>query len=115
MASIRPNRCAESISPRKREAETDLDSCPRGQARTEAAVVILNAIYEQDFPDRSVRVPNPGPGAHQALDEVNRGSFTRPTGWILEIDITAYFDTIVREQLMEMIEKRSKPRTACSG
>ena len=31
---------------------------------------------------------------------------TRPTGWILELDITAYFDSIVREQLMERIEKR---------
>src|SRR5215467_13373666 len=31
---------------------------------------------------------------------------TRPTGWILELDITSYFDTIVREQLIEMIEKR---------
>jgi retron-type reverse transcriptase len=31
---------------------------------------------------------------------------TRPTGWVLEIDVTAYFDSIVREQLMEMIEKR---------
>ena len=31
---------------------------------------------------------------------------TRSTGWILELDITAYFDSIVREQLMEMIEKR---------
>jgi len=30
----------------------------------------------------------------------------KPTSWILEIDITAYFDTIVRGQLMEMIEKR---------
>ena len=36
---------------------------------------------------------------------------TRPTGWILEIDITAYFDTIVREQLMEMIEKRVSDRS----
>jgi len=48
----------------------------------------------------------PGRGAHQALDQVGRVVCTRPTGWILEIDITAYFDTIVREQLMEMIEKR---------
>lgn len=28
------------------------------------------------------------------------------TGWILELDITSYFDTIVREQLIEMVEKR---------
>lgn len=40
------------------------------------------------------------------MDEVGRVVRTRPTGWILELDITAYFDSIVREQLMEMIEKR---------
>jgi hypothetical protein len=31
---------------------------------------------------------------------------TKPTSWILELDITAYFDSIVSGQLMEMIEKR---------
>jgi RNA-directed DNA polymerase len=31
---------------------------------------------------------------------------SRPTEWILELDITAYFDSIVRKQLIEMIEKR---------
>ena len=68
-------------------------------------VEILNAIYEQDFLDCSYGF-RPGRGAHQALDEVGRVICTRPTGWILEIDITSYFDTIVREQLIEMIEKR---------
>jgi RNA-directed DNA polymerase len=68
-------------------------------------VEILNAIYEQDFLDCSYGF-RPGRGAHQALDQVGRVICTRPTGWILEIDITVYFDTIVREQLMEMIEKR---------
>src|SRR6202521_4645570 len=43
---------------------------------------------------------------HQALGEVGRVICTRPTGWILELDITSYFDTIVREQLIELIEKR---------
>src|ERR1700687_4182560 len=68
-------------------------------------VEILNAIYEQDFLDCSYGF-RPGRGAHQALDEVGRVMCTRPTGWILEIDITAYFDSIVREQLMELVEKR---------
>jgi retron-type reverse transcriptase len=36
---------------------------------------------------------------------------TRPTGWILELDITAYFDSIVREQLIELIEKRVSDRS----
>jgi group II intron reverse transcriptase/maturase len=66
---------------------------------------ILNAIYEQDFLDCSYGF-RPGRGQHQALDEVGRVICTRPTGWVLEIDVTAYFDTIVREHLMEMIEKR---------
>jgi group II intron reverse transcriptase/maturase len=68
-------------------------------------VEILSAIYEQDFLDCSYGF-RPGRGAHQALDEVGRVICTRPTGWILELDITSYFDTIVREQLIEMIEKR---------
>src|SRR5258708_5335618 len=68
-------------------------------------VELLNSIYEQDFLDCSYGF-RPGRGQHQALDEVGRVTCTRPTGWILEIDITAYFDSIVREQLMEMIEKR---------
>jgi RNA-directed DNA polymerase len=70
-----------------------------------AMVEILNAIYEQDFLDCSYGF-RPGRGQHQALDEVGRVICTRPTGWILELDITAYFDSIVRKQLMEMIGKR---------
>jgi RNA-directed DNA polymerase len=68
-------------------------------------VDLLNAIYEQDFLDCSYGF-RPGRGQHQALDEVGRIICTRPTGWILEIDIRAYFDSIVRVNLVEMIEKR---------
>jgi group II intron reverse transcriptase/maturase len=68
-------------------------------------VELLNAIYEQDFLDCSYGF-RPGRGQQQALDEVRRVICTRPTGWILELDIQAYFDSMVREQLMEMIEKR---------
>ncbi len=70
-----------------------------------AMVEVLNAIDEQDFLDCSYGF-RPGRGQHQALDEVKRVICTRSTGWILELDITAYFDSIVREQLMVMIEKR---------
>jgi RNA-directed DNA polymerase len=70
-----------------------------------AVVELLNAIYEQDFLNCSYGF-RPKRGQHQALDEVRRVLCTQPTGWILEIDITTYFDSIVREQLMEMIKKR---------
>jgi len=70
-----------------------------------AMVEILNAIYEQDFLGCSYGF-RPGKGQHQALNEVGRVVCTRPTAWIVELDITAYFDSIVRKQLMELIEKR---------
>jgi RNA-directed DNA polymerase len=69
------------------------------------AVDLLNAIYEQDFLGCSYGF-RPGRSQHQALDEVGRVICTRPTGWILEIDIRAYFDSIVREKLVEMMEER---------
>jgi len=68
-------------------------------------VNLLNAIYEQDFLDCSYGF-RPGRGQHQALDEVGRVICRHPTGWVLEIDIRAYFDSIVRSALVEMIEKR---------
>jgi RNA-directed DNA polymerase len=68
-------------------------------------VALLNAIYEQDFLDCSYGF-RPGRGQHQALDEVGRVLCTRPMGWVLEIDIRSYFDSIVRSVLVEMIEKR---------
>ena len=69
------------------------------------AVDLLNAIYEQDFLNCSYGF-RPGRGQHQALDEVGRVLCTRPMGWVLEIDIRAYFDSIVRPMLVEMIERR---------
>ena len=69
------------------------------------AVDLLNAIYEQDFLECSYGF-RPGRGQHQALDEVGRTICTRPMGWILEIDIRSYFDSIVRSALVEMIERR---------
>ena len=70
-----------------------------------AVVNLLTAIYEQDFLECSYGF-RPGRGQHQALEEVGRVICTRPTGWVLEIDIRSYFDSIVRSALVEMIEKR---------
>jgi len=68
-------------------------------------VNLMNAIYEQDFLRCSYGF-RPGRSQHQALDEVGRVICTRPTGWVLELDIRAYFDSIVRETLVEMVEER---------
>ena len=70
-----------------------------------AAVELLTAIYEQDFLNCSYGF-RPGRGAQDALDEVDRVMWREPISCVLELDITSYFDSIVREQLMEMIERR---------
>ena len=69
------------------------------------AVDLLNAIYEQDFFDCSYGF-RPGRSQHQALDEVGRVICTCSTSWVLELDIQAYFDSIVRENLVEMMGRR---------
>lgn len=70
-----------------------------------AVLDLLNAIYEQDFLGCSYGF-RPGRSAQQALDEIGRVICQRPMQYVLEADISAYFDTIVRSQLMEWIEKR---------
>lgn len=70
-----------------------------------AAVELLSAIYEQDFLDCSYGFRR-GRGAQEALDEVGRDICLEPTSVVLELDIASYFDSIVREHLMEMIERR---------
>lgn len=70
-----------------------------------AVVKLLNAIFEQDFLDCSYGF-RPGRSAHEALDEVGRVLCRKPVGYVLELDICSYFDSIVRGPLMEMVEGR---------
>ena len=70
-----------------------------------ATVELLNAIYEQDFLPCSYGF-RPGRSAQQALDEVGRIICREGSSYVLEADIRGYFDAIVREPLMEMIERR---------
>jgi RNA-directed DNA polymerase len=65
---------------------------------------LLSAIYEQDFL-RCSYGSRPGRSAHDALDEIGRIIGQRPITYVLEADIGGYFDAIVREKLMEMVER----------
>ncbi len=70
-----------------------------------ATVELLEAVYEQDFLSCSYGF-RPGRSAQDALDEVDRTIYRRPISYVLELDITSYFDTVVRSKLMELIGKR---------
>jgi len=103
MASIR-RQPLRRVYIQKEDGKTEatLDSGSRGQDRAEGDGRNTECYYEQDFLDCSYGF-DPEEGTHQALDEVRRVICTRPTGWILDLDVTAYFDSIVRKQLMGMI------------
>jgi RNA-directed DNA polymerase len=66
---------------------------------------VLEAIYEQDFLDCSHGY-RPGRSAHDAIRALNRMGQEGETNWLLEADITAFFDSIDRKMLMEMLQLR---------
>ena len=70
-----------------------------------ATVEVLGAIYEQDFIGFSYGF-RPGKGAHNALDAVSVGVSRNKVGWILDADISKFFDTIEHDWLVKFIEHR---------
>jgi RNA-directed DNA polymerase len=70
-----------------------------------ATVEVLNAIYEQDFLGFSYGF-RPRRSAHNALDAVAVGVGARKVNWILDADISKFFDTIEHNWLIKFIEHR---------
>jgi len=68
-------------------------------------VMLLEPIYEQDFKDSSYGF-RPKRSAHQALAEVQKRLTLMGGGWVVEVDIEKYFDTIVHQHLREMLSQR---------
>ena len=70
-----------------------------------AVVMVLEAVYEQDFLDCSYGF-RPGRSAHQALDAVWQRTMGTDGGWILEVDIRKFFDTLDHAHLRELLQRR---------
>jgi group II intron reverse transcriptase/maturase len=70
-----------------------------------AVAMVLEAIYEQDFLDCSYGF-RAGRSAHQAIDRLWTELMQMGGGWILEVDVEKYFDTVVHEQLRSMLHRR---------
>jgi len=66
---------------------------------------VLEAIYEPVFSDVSYGF-RPSRGAHGALRTLNRALMRGEANWVLEADITSFFDSIDRKLLMEMLQER---------
>lgn len=70
-----------------------------------ASVEVLNAIYEQDFQGFSYGFRR-GRSAHNALDAVAVGVGARRVNYVLDADISKFFDTIEHDWLVKFIEHR---------
>lgn len=70
-----------------------------------AVAMVLEAVYEQDFLDCSYGF-RPGRSAHGALDALWHGLMKMNGGWVLEVDIQKFFDTLDRRCLREMLDQR---------
>lgn len=67
--------------------------------------MLLEPIYEQDFHDGSYGF-RPGRSAHQALETLWKQAMDMKGGWILEVDIRKFFDTLDHAHLRTLVRQR---------
>jgi group II intron reverse transcriptase/maturase len=70
-----------------------------------AVTMVLEAVYEQDFLDCSYGF-RPKRSAHQALEALSGGLMRRRGGWVLEVDIQSFFDTLDHAHLRSFLDRR---------
>jgi group II intron reverse transcriptase/maturase len=70
-----------------------------------AVAMCLSAVYEQAFLDCSYGF-RPGRSAHNALDRLRKEVMDMWGGWIVEVDIRRFFDTLDHAKLREILERR---------
>ena len=71
----------------------------------QAAVTILNEIYENDFLGFSYGF-RPGRSQHQALDALTVGITRRRVNWVVDLDIRGFFDNMSHEWTVKFVEHR---------
>jgi RNA-directed DNA polymerase len=70
-----------------------------------AVAMLLEPIYEQDFYDCSFGF-RPGRSAHQALEALWKQTMDSHGGWIVEVDIQKFFDTLDHAHLRAFLQRR---------
>jgi len=71
----------------------------------QAVVKVLSVIYEEEFLGFSYGFRS-GRGQHDALDALTVGITKRNIGWVLDADISAFFDTIDHDWMMRFLSHR---------
>ncbi|MCQ1061384.1 group II intron reverse transcriptase/maturase [Photobacterium sp. DNB23_23_1] len=79
--------------------------CLRDKVVQQAMVTVLNQIYEEDFLGFSYGF-RPGRGQHDALDALNVAITKRKVNWVLDLDISKFFDTVEHDWLIRFLQHR---------
>lgn len=69
-----------------------------------AVKMLIEPVYEQDFYEFSYGF-RPGKSPHQALEELWKSAMNT-NGWIIDLDIRKYFDSIDHSKLREIFKQR---------
>lgn len=70
-----------------------------------AVVMLLEPVYEEEFYDFSYGF-RPGRSVHGALKALNGHLFGMHGGWVLEVDIRSFFDSLDHEKLKALLSQR---------
>jgi RNA-directed DNA polymerase len=70
-----------------------------------AVAMVLEAVYEEAFHDFSYGF-RPRRSVHQACEALQNASVKMAGGWVLEVDIKKFFDTLDHEHLREILSRR---------
>jgi RNA-directed DNA polymerase len=70
-----------------------------------AVLMVLESVYETDFLDVSHGF-RPGRGAHGALSSLRQQALKLGGGWIVDVDLRKFFDTIDHGHLREFLKRR---------
>jgi group II intron reverse transcriptase/maturase len=70
-----------------------------------AVAMVLEAVYEQDFCGCSYGF-RPGRSAHDALEALWKGLMEMRGGWVVDLDISKFFDSLDHRKLREILDRR---------
>jgi len=70
-----------------------------------AVAMVLEAVYEQDFCDCSYGF-RPGRSAHDAIETLWKGLMEMRGGWVIDLDISKFFDSLDHRKLREILDTR---------
>ena len=71
----------------------------------QATVHVLNQIYETEFLGFSYGF-RPGRGQHDALDALHIAIMKRKVNWVLDLDISQFFDRVEHDWLIRFVQHR---------